>query len=112
MAGELAPIRGELDAALRVDPSEASVPRLGAPAGREVFQYLGTLRSPGQIAFLGDKGRFVYDFRNNRAKAADGDWRAPSALGPTEQEDLLRLIRTWERMKLARQSRPDTGDGR
>jgi hypothetical protein len=44
----------------------------------------------------------MYDFRDNRARVWNGDWRSPELLMPNEVSELLRLIRMWERMMLAR----------
>jgi hypothetical protein len=52
-----ADLRGAIDAALRVDPGVAAVPRLEPAPAHEVFQYLGTIDRPRQIALLGEHGR-------------------------------------------------------
>jgi len=44
----------------------------------------------------------MYDFREGKARLKDGAWKAPDALTPEERNAFLRLIRTWERMMLAR----------
>ena len=87
----------------------AARPRGNAPA----FQYLGDLARPRQLAFLGPRGRFIYDLRSGRAKASPGDWLQPADLPKAEREEFLDLVRFWERIHLARHSawRRTDGDG-
>lgn len=96
-----ADLRGALLAAMTSEPgSDApfSVPRLeGAP----IFQYLGTLTRPSQVAFLESGGRFIYDFRSKRVQAG-GEWLRPDELPKSEHDRFLELIRYWERIQLVR----------
>jgi hypothetical protein len=76
-----------------------------------VFQYLGTIDRPRQIALLGEHGRTIYDFRSGRVQLHTPDWRRPDRLTGTEREEFLRLVRQWERMMVARHARrADVGD--
>ncbi len=100
-------LRPALDAALRTPSAAPAEPRrLPARADREVFQYLGTLSRPRQIAFLGARGRTIYDFRDHRLRIAEGPWQNPDAASGTARADFLRLVRFWERVTLARQDEP------
>jgi hypothetical protein len=98
-------LRDVIDGALRSPADSAPVPRLQKVEGRTVFQYLGTLDRPRQIAFLGDAGRTIYDFRNGRVQIGKGPWRRTGDLSGTDRDAFLRLIQTWERMVLARRTR-------
>ncbi len=95
-------LRDAIGAALRVPAEAPSQPRVEAVHGREVFQYLGNLHRPRQIAFLRHDGRTIYDFRSQRVQIRDGAWQQPSALAVSERAEFLRLIHEWERMMLAR----------
>ena len=106
-----ADLRGAIDAAMRVDPGVAAVPRLEPAPANEVFQYLGTIDRPREIALLGERGRTIYDFRSGRVQLQTPEWRRPDRLTGTEREQFLRLARQWERMMVARHARrADAGD--
>jgi hypothetical protein len=96
-------LRDAIDEAMRMP---ASAPRV-EPSDREVFQYLGTLDRPRQIAFLRMAGRTVYDFRSERVQVNGGSWVHPRNLTDAERPEFLRLIREWERMVLSRRDRPE-----
>jgi len=85
----------------------AEAPRAPGAAARghaPLFQYLGDLARPKQVAFLapGGRGRFVYDFRSGRVKAYQADWLPPAQLPKADHDEFLALIRFWERIQLAR----------
>lgn len=103
-------LRGALGRALQVPPNVAAVPRMRDAPDKEVFQYLGSLNRPRQIAFLKNDGRTLYDFRTGRAKLRGGEWLRPVDLPAPDREEFLRLIHEWERMMLARRSA--SGNGR
>ena len=67
-----------------------------------VFQYLGTMDRPAQIAFTGLATQVAFDFRTGLAHTAGGSWRRVTDLGPQDTSAVVGLIRFWERMKLAR----------
>ncbi len=69
---------------------------------RQVFQYLGGIRRPSQIAATGLHQRVVYDFREGKVRFDAGAWMNPDELEAGQRNALLMLIRTWERMMLAR----------
>jgi hypothetical protein len=100
-------VRAALNDALRVPPELPATPVLQASA-RPVFQYLGDLRRPRQIAFLQDGRRVIYDFRTSRAQVAADEWQPISSLAGSDQELLIQLIHQWESMNLGRRagSRP------
>jgi arylsulfatase A-like enzyme len=97
-------LRPAIGAALQVPAEMPSAPRLRSIRGRRVFQYLGTVNRPRQIAFLRPDGRTIYDFRSRRVQIRDGAWQRPSELAGPERDEFLSLIREWETMILARQS--------
>lgn len=69
---------------------------------KQVFQYVGSLDVPRQIALRGAHGRVTYSFVDRRARFDEGPWRRVDSLAPDEQRQLLRVVHTWERMRLAR----------
>jgi hypothetical protein len=71
-------------------------------AHKMVFQYLGTVDRPAQIAFTGLVTRVAYDFRTRRARAGDDTWRRLTDLDAQNAKAVMDLIRFWERMQLAR----------
>jgi arylsulfatase A-like enzyme len=94
-------IRAALNEAMRVAPDLPGVPVL-VRTSRPVFQYLGDLRRPRQIAFLEDGRRLIYDFRTARAQGHDGTSRPVSELVAPDRDAFLQLIQQWEWMNLAR----------
>ncbi|NOT44118.1 MAG: sulfatase-like hydrolase/transferase [Acidobacteria bacterium] len=94
-------LRDLLSGALRLE-GEASVPELRRDQAREVFQYLGLIRRPKQIAFARLSGRTIYDFRSRRVRFHDSDWLREDQLPASRREEYLRLVHTWERIMLAR----------
>lgn len=97
-------LRRIVDAALRVPADVPSTPRLQSTEGRRVFQYLGTINRPRQIAFLRRDGRTVYDFRSQRVQIRGGAWTAPEDLDGPDRAEFLALVRAWEGMIQARKS--------
>jgi arylsulfatase A-like enzyme len=77
-------------------------PTIRENPSRAVFQYLGQITRPAQIAFTGSFGRTMYDFREGRARVGNGAWRRPEDLPAAEHAAFLSLVQTWERMMLAR----------
>jgi hypothetical protein len=77
-----------------------SYPRRSEP----LFQYLGKLHRPKQVAFVLDSGRFVYDFRASKVGLPDGTWVREEHLAPSDRERFLALVRYWERLRLAQAS--------
>ena len=97
-------LRDALGAALRVPSDGGASPRLHTSSDRSVFQYLGTVSRPRQIAFLRSDGRIIYDFRTRRVQFRSGTWQRPDDLRGADRAQFLDLIQTWERMVLARRA--------
>jgi glucan phosphoethanolaminetransferase (alkaline phosphatase superfamily) len=100
-------LRDALGAALSADWSLGTQPRLAADPSKLVFQYLGNINRPRQIGFVDASGRrTIYDFRSMAVETGTVPaWRPPSGLTGTDRDRFLELIRTWERMMLARSGR-------
>ena len=79
-----------------------AVPRVISVSGKRVFQYLGSIERPAQIAFVTDAGRVTYDIRDRKFKSTDGAWRSPEELSDGDRSQFLELVHTWERMVLAK----------
>jgi arylsulfatase A-like enzyme len=95
----LADLRDELREALSA-PTENVRPRLEA-VQRPVFQYLGHLTAPPQIAWTTGAGRTTYDFRTNQFQIPGGRWQRPDDLDATSRVTFNELVHQWERMVLA-----------
>jgi Sulfatase len=93
-------LRDAIRSALSRSPTDGRTPTVVATA-RPVFQYLGGILAPAQIAFTTATGRRIYDFRSDRFQDADGSWRPPSALAGPSREAFLELVRYWETIALA-----------
>lgn len=91
-------LRDAIGAALRAGDA---TPEITRDATKRVFQYLGTVRRPRQIAFLTADGRVIYDFHENRFSAR-GQWQHPGDLAGEDRQLFLDLVHTWERMAVAR----------
>jgi hypothetical protein len=80
--------------------AQANRPTLDRTTKARVFQYVGTLETPGQIGWLTRAGQVTYDFRTDRF----GVWNAavkPAALVGEPLNMFRDLVYTWESMKLA-----------
>jgi hypothetical protein len=75
-------------------------PRFRACVDQQVFQYLGALDRPRQIALTRASDRIVYDFREQRAQLDGKSWQPMSALDGPQREKVLALVHFWERMQL------------
>jgi predicted AlkP superfamily pyrophosphatase or phosphodiesterase len=99
-----ADLRDAIGSALSSPESARRSPTLSDDAGSAVFQYLGTLVRPAQIALTRPDGRLIFDFRSNLVQPrGTTEWREPDALSAADRVAFLQLVRTWERMLLARQ---------
>jgi hypothetical protein len=101
-----ADLRGALRAALESTSPYSGKPTLHAEQNKSVFQYLGTVDRPRQIAFATLAERVIYDFRTNRVRIAEHGWVRIGNLTEIERRRVIELIRYWERIKLARVKRP------
>jgi hypothetical protein len=72
---------------------------------RAVFQYLGTISRPAEIAFTSRDHQIAYDFRDRRARIDRATWQPPDALLEAQRSAWRDLVTTWERMILSRQQR-------
>jgi hypothetical protein len=93
-------LRGAIEAALRTESDGA--PRIVPSRDRMIFQYLGNIDRPRQIAFLRDGRRTSYDFRTRRVSFGDGRWVSPGELPPAAASEWQRLVWDWESMNFAR----------
>jgi hypothetical protein len=68
-----------------------------------VFQYIGNLDGPGQIALTRAAGRTVFDFRTGLVMSEGAaTWRQPEALRAADALAFQQLVHMWERIVLAR----------
>jgi arylsulfatase A-like enzyme len=95
-------LRNAIVEALSDARSDNVGPRAFARADKVVFQYLGHVDRPRQIAFLSGAGRMIYDFRDERVLLPDGTTASPASLSGEPAAQFLRLVHFWERMMLAR----------
>jgi arylsulfatase A-like enzyme len=95
-------LRPAIGAAMRTPASASAQPGRRGRAEREVFQYLGTVNRPRQIALRGSVASTVFDFRTRQLQIRGGGWRRPEALRGQERSEFLRLVHFWERIMLAR----------
>jgi arylsulfatase A-like enzyme len=93
-------LRPALNEALRAPPDRLAV-AVADPVERPVFQYLGGLARPRQIAFVRRGERFIYDFRGGRVFTSQGSWTRVGEIGPPDQDELRKLINQWEWMNQA-----------
>jgi glucan phosphoethanolaminetransferase (alkaline phosphatase superfamily) len=98
-------LRDAIRNALTVWTANAKPQRLRDPR-KTVFQYLGNVDRPAQIAFTGLTTRVAYDFRTGRAHVGDGIWRHPDELTGQDVQAVVELIRFWERIRLAQAAKP------
>jgi hypothetical protein len=81
---------------------DGGMPRVFDDPGKAVFQYLGNIHRPRQIAFTSLAGTLVYDFRDDQVRLPDGSRARPEALSGNAAGQFQRLVHFWERMMLAR----------
>jgi arylsulfatase A-like enzyme len=95
-------LRDAIGAALSRDPADGDDPRLFPVPGKEVFQYLGNIHRPRQIALASGDGRLIYDFRSRLVHMPGGAVHRASGLDGDAPVPFLQLVHYWERMMLAR----------
>ncbi len=98
-------LRPAIAAAMSQPVEMPSNPVVRPVEGRALFQYLGDLTRPRQIAFLRDGGRVIFDFRSHRVQMPGHVWLRPADLSPPQHEEFLGLIHQWEWINLARRKR-------
>jgi hypothetical protein len=94
-----ADLRAAIVSALAQAPG-AVRPQFRQCPGHVVFQYLGTIDRPRQIAFTSAQRRLVYDVRENRVRVNDGQWSATQSLDERLRREWLDLVHFWERLRL------------
>jgi arylsulfatase A-like enzyme len=94
-------IRPALLAAMQ-EPDESKAPRSQPRGPAPLFQYLGDLGKPREVAFLGPHGRFLYDFRSDEAQKPGAGWLRPANLPKAAREEFVELVQFWERIQLTR----------
>jgi hypothetical protein len=95
-------LRDAVAAAMSTPPTEGRHPRLVQSPSKRVFQYLGSVDRPAQIALTSADRQVAYDFRTGEARVNGKVWRRPEALSPEESREWLDLVQLWERMVIAR----------
>jgi arylsulfatase A-like enzyme len=83
-------------------PGAATSPHVRPRSDKKVFQYLGSVDRPRQIAFTSGDGRTLYDFRTGRVRLAERAWQRPGELDDDGVRQFLELVHFWERVVLAR----------
>jgi hypothetical protein len=97
-------LRDTLNRALESKQAAGHAPVLTENPKAAVFQYLGALTRPSQIALLKMNGRTIYDFRTNRVRITGKPWRFPSELSDEEFTVFRDLVNLWERMLIERRA--------
>jgi arylsulfatase A-like enzyme len=97
----LVDFRDTLRSALESSSTFDLTPALTPNPERIVFQYLGNLSRPRQIAVRDLSGRNIYDFRTGRFRSNGGQWLRPQELSKSDVEAFRSLVHQWERMVLA-----------
>ena len=93
-----AQLRHELGAALRHDPGGPVRPMVSTQS-RGVFQYLGGLGRPRQIAWRTAANFVAYDVRDRRPLVDSTD--RGEATRTSASKSMTDLVHLWERMRLA-----------
>jgi arylsulfatase A-like enzyme len=99
---------GQVDLRAAVNEALSTVaapsrPTLRPAADRRVFQYIGTIAHPAQIALTGLRDRAMFDFRSSRGRVDGGEWSRLDSLSAADRDRVLAVVHTWERIVLARQ---------
>lgn len=95
-------LRNAIDMALAT--SADTLPHVVTTPGKKVFQYLGNIDKPRQIAFDFGTARTIYDFRTGRVSTGDGSWQRPEELRDDSAAQFLELVHLWERMMVAKRA--------
>jgi len=93
-------LRDVVNQAMSREPAGDARPRVIAAADKSVFQYLGNLDKPRQIAFVSGMGQTVYDFRTGRATLPGARPVRLHELPSEAKGLLLTLVHFWEGMRL------------
>ena len=96
-------LRAAINRALSSNTS-GTLPQLTIREDKVVFQYLGTIDRPRQVALRSAHTQLVYDFRSRQVESGDAVWRDPAVIPGNVAERFTTVIHLWERMMVARQS--------
>jgi glucan phosphoethanolaminetransferase (alkaline phosphatase superfamily) len=89
---------------------DGTQPTLVSDPSRVVFQYLGNIPRPAEVAFTSQGHQVLYDFRERRARIDGGSWASTDMLPTAQRSAWADLVTTWERMMLARETKaPQAG---
>ena len=97
-----ADLRDAIGEALARPGADGGTPTVARNSSRRVFQYLGLIDRPAQIALTGLSESITYDFREDSVRVRHEGWRRPDELPASDHADFVRLVQTWERMMLAK----------
>jgi hypothetical protein len=93
-----AELRDAIWHALESAPQAVVLPVLRENAQKTVFQHLGPIERPQQIAFRRLTGRLTYDFRTNLVQLPNAEWTRPDDLTEDGSQAFRRLVHSWEAM--------------
>jgi hypothetical protein len=91
-------LRAALNYALESETGESEAPVLTEDQAGYVFQFLGDIKRPRQIALRGASGRTIYDFRTDRVQISANSWKRPNELTDNEFFAFRDMVNLWERM--------------
>lgn len=93
---------------LRQGLGGTKAPARGGEPGR-VFQYVGTLAAPREIAWNDAAGRLSVDLHGSRWRRNEGPWQPLSSVASAGDDGRVatRLIHFWERLVIATRTHPD-----
>ncbi|MFQ5642010.1 MAG: sulfatase-like hydrolase/transferase [bacterium] len=94
-------LREAINAALLENPNSTRNPALKKNPEKRVFQYIGFISQPRQIAMTDLSGRIIYDFRSDLVQVGGAEWRRPGNLDPSEYAGFQKLVHFWESILLA-----------
>jgi hypothetical protein len=92
-------LRDAIRHAMTVGP-DRNLPTIATSPDKRVFQYLGNVNRPRQIAMLDQTGRVIYDFRERSVTLPDGHRYPRRALPEGWRPSFISLVQAWERMTL------------
>ncbi|MFQ5598035.1 MAG: sulfatase-like hydrolase/transferase [Nitrospiria bacterium] len=99
-----AALRGAINTALTEGPGSDRKPVLKTHPEKPVFQYIGTVSEPRQIAIADLEDRTTYDFRSGLVRIGNKPWRRPETLDASEFRRFRQLVHLWENLLLAKQN--------
>jgi arylsulfatase A-like enzyme len=97
-------LRDAVNDAMRTPAEAPDLPQVRSSHTKSVFQYLGQVNRPRQIARRTADGQMIWDFRTQRVQVSGGSWMKPEELRPHDRDEFQQLVWLWERMMIARAS--------